>query len=296
MRVLVTGITGFLGRNLAESLVSRGYSVFGMGRTLEVLETVPGQSGVLTYDGDVDKLALQLRKIRPEAIVNLAAVYLPNDCLAGVDELIRANVILPAQLLEACSQHGLKIFLSVGTYLENHENSVDNPRNLYAVSKAAAYSFTRYYAKKYNLWARSLVLFDTYGPFDNRNKLVPALVQSASTGRPLNMSEGSQLIDLVYIDDVVDAFVSSLEAVRYQAPGICPRFGVGTGQACSVRDVVKQFEDAFGLKLNVVFGALGPHRPTSQTIWTGLPRLPDWQAKVNLREGFAKILRSLESR
>ena len=81
--------------------------------------------------------------------------------------------------------------------------------SLYAATKQALAVIVEYYVRVRGLDATTVTLFDTYGPGDVRPKLVPLLLRAARDGAPVDMSDGGQLIDLTYVDDVVAGLARS---------------------------------------------------------------------------------------
>lgn len=112
----------------------------------------------------------------------------------------------------------------------------------------------------------------------------------SETGETLKMSPGEQLIDIVYIDDIVDAFVlagKNLVAGQYE---LCGTYGVSSMNPISLREVVKTFEEVVGKKLSIEWGGR-PYRQREIMIpWKSFQVLPSWRPKINLAEGIKKFL------
>src|SRR6266849_2891380 len=95
-----------------------------------------------------------------------------------------------------------------------------------------------------------LMLSDTFGPGDSRPKLLNLMRSAASTGKLLEMSPGEQLVDLVYIDDVIEAF--KLAADRMLPDGMAARhehYSVCSGTPIRVRALVPLVGKSLGVEL-----------------------------------------------
>jgi hypothetical protein len=151
------------------------------------------------------------------------------------------------------------------------------PVNLYAATKQAFEDILSYYVDAHGLKVMTLALFDTYGPGDPRQKLVSLLWKTALSGQELAMSPGEQLIDIVYIDDVLDAFVVAADLLMEQSEGHL-RYGISSGQPIRLIDLAKIFEEASGLTLPISWGGR-PYRPRevmkpwSAFVWTTCRRM-----------------------
>jgi nucleoside-diphosphate-sugar epimerase len=98
------------------------------------------------------------------------------------------------------------------------------------------------------------------------------------------MSPGEQLIDLVHIEDVIDAFLHSAGLVIEQHEGYM-RYGISSGNPIRLIDLVAAFEEVTGLKLPIAWGSRS-YRPREVMIpWTNYMTLPGWQPRVPFAKG-----------
>src|SRR5260370_942833 len=147
-----------------------------------------------------------------------------------------------ANRIEAAA--GVAHFVNTGTSWQHYEGAAYNPVCLYAATKQAFDDILRYYRERFGLRVVTLELSDTYGPGDPRKKLVPLLVERVKDRQKLSMSAGEQRISLVFISDVVEAFVRALEIVGDLPPGGEARFGVAAAEQPSLRGLGALFERA----------------------------------------------------
>lgn len=266
-------------------LIKSGHSVDVVVRAssnLDVLREVMSKIRVHIYDGKYETLRHALEASKPELVCHVASLFLAKHKSEDVARLVESNLNFPLQLLEAMNALGIKKFLNTGTSWQHYNDDDYNPVNLYAATKHAFESLLRYYSEVEGLSVITLKLFDTYGPGDMRPKLFSLLRRTASTGIPLSMSPGQQLLDLVYIDDVLDAYL--LAMARIADIGKHESFAVGSSHRISLRELVKIYGEIVGRPVPVEWGGQ-PYRLREVLIpWNG-DCLPGWKAKISLPEG-----------
>jgi nucleoside-diphosphate-sugar epimerase len=199
--------------------------------------------------------------------------------------------LLGTQLLEASLAVGVEIFVNAGTFWQHYNSQDYCPRCLYSATKQAFESILRFYSDARRVKAITLTLFDTYGPNDSRNKLFAQLRQAAKIGVPLKMSPGGQKLDLVFIDDVVEAFVQAERLLSTVSAPAHSVYGVSSGRHILLKDVVAQYRQITGLEVPVDWGAR-PYREREIMVpWVPTSFLPGWSPRVTLDEGIRRMER-----
>jgi len=289
-RALVTGATGYIGAQLARRLVADGWTVHVLARSGSDLAPLAGVANAVTvhrFAGGTPALVDIVRAAAPDAVFHLAAAFLAQHRPEDVEPLVQANLLFATQLLEAMDANGVRLLVNTGTAWQHYGNRDYDPVNLYAATKQAFEAILAYYVNARGLSAATLALFDTYGPHDPRPKLIKALWHAARHGTRLAMTSGEQLLDMVYIDDVVDAFLAAELGLRDAGP-LHLRYGVSSGAPMRLKELVAAFEAATGARLDVGWGER-PDRPRDvMTAWTGCVPPPGWQPRVGFAEGFRR--------
>lgn len=289
-RALVTGASGYLGAQLARRLVSDGWTVHvlvRLGSDLAPLAAVRDAITVHRFGGATEELVGIVRAAAPDAVFHLAAAFVAQHRSADVATLVQANLLFATQLLEAMAANGAGLLVNTGTAWQHFDNRDYDPVNLYAATKQAFEAILAYYVNAHGLAAATLLLFDTYGPHDPRPKLVKALWQAARNGTRLAMSSGEQLLDMVYIDDVVDAFLAAELALRGRR-GVQLRYGVSSGAPLRLKQLVAAFEQASGARLDVGWGERPDRARDVTRAWTGFQPPPGWRPRVGFAEGLRR--------
>jgi nucleoside-diphosphate-sugar epimerase len=290
VKVLVTGGTGFVGSHLLRALVRQNFQVSVLvrkGSAVVYSDLSPPFVDSQLYDGTIRSLERALRESKPDVVIHLASLYITEHSAQDISNLISSNITLSTDLVEAMVNFGVRRFINTGTSWQHYRNLDYCPVNLYAATKQAFESILSFYTDARGLEVISLKLFDTYGPFDKRQKLFSHLRRAASTEDGIEMSAGEQLIDLVYIDDVVSAYLIALDQFRDQ--GGSRSYAITSGNLVSLRKLVEIYEGTTGHRLNISWGSR-PYRSREVMMpWQGGPLLPTWTPKIDLVEGIRRM-------
>jgi|GEM_PF-77423 nucleoside-diphosphate-sugar epimerase/GT2 family glycosyltransferase len=287
-RVLITGGAGFIGSHLVRACLREGWQVAvlyqpenGIAQIQEVLSQIDAYP-VIGKSGEVIEI---FRKFRPELVFHLASVFISDHKTEDVPTLIDANVAFGAQILESMAQHKTPYLINTGTSWQHFEDDEYNPVNLYAATKQAFEDILQYYVEATPLKAITLKLYDTYGPADPRPKLFNLLERTAQEKTQLKMSPGEQLIDIVYIDDVVDAFIAAAKRLFEGKVDRHEIYAISSGRPIQLRDLVNIYKAITGYELDLIWGGR-PYRGREVMVpWTGGKHLPDWSPKISLEQG-----------
>jgi nucleoside-diphosphate-sugar epimerase len=290
-RVLVTGATSFLGVSLIRYLVAGGHPVVALVRPSSPLERLAGTGAeVHIVEPGVSALGSALESVGPDCVVHLAGRYIRSHAPTDVGDLVDSNVRFGVELLEAMRRVGRPRIVTTGSFFQHAGGGPYEPVNLYAATKQAFESVLTYYVEVDRLQATTLVLTDIYGPGDWRQKLVNVAVRAARTGEPLLLSEQTQIMDLVHIDDAVRGLALAI-ADSGPSPGRSDRFALGSGHPTSVGAVLDLIEELVGRPLDRHWGAYPVMDRAVETIWDG-PVLPGWKPLLDLRTGLETMVRS----
>jgi nucleoside-diphosphate-sugar epimerase len=284
-RAIVTGATGFVGRRLAERLVADGWEVVAVVR--DVTAALPCEARPWPTGGD-ESIEL-FAQVRPEVCFHLATRFQSAHQPADVVALVDGNVTLAALVGEGASSIADCEVVYTSSYWQHYEGSGYSPTTLYAAMKQAGEDVLRYYSDCEALSVTNVTLFNTYGPGEPPNRITSALVRSAIDQTPVDLSPGEQLVDLLHVDDVVDA-LTVIGAGRRDDDRRWRGVSVGSGAPITLRDLADAVGAVVGRRPPVRFGGR-PYRPREMfSPWATDPPLGGWQPRITLAEG----LRTLE--
>ncbi len=294
---VITGGTGFIGSHLAKRLCDAGTDV-----TLLLRETsnagqlealgIADQTKLVRSNLSTANIAHVLSEEKPSVVFHLASRFVGQHVSDDVDDLVNSNIALGARVLEAMTAADVRNIVTAGTTWQHYRQTDYCPVNLYAATKQAFVALAEYYSEACGTRVLHLELPDTYGPFDPRKKLLHLLTNAAMNDTLLAMSPGDQKIDLVHVDDVTAAFSlagTSLVDTPGETCGMNLSYAVTSGTTISLRELVRVMEEVVGHALPVTFGARDYKPREVMDARTNTPCLPDWQARVPLREGLASL-------
>ncbi len=266
MKVLVTGVAGFIGSHVAESLVADGHEVVGLDCFTDY------------YPRPVKEQ--NLAALRDEGRFRLVEARLQDADLAplleGVEQVyhlaaqagVRAswgrefalytdhNVLATQRLLEAAVAAGRPRFVyasSSSVYgdspaLPLREDGPCRPVSPYGVTKLAAEHLAVLYNVNHGLPTVSLRFFTVYGPRQRPDMAFHRFLRSARDGEVLTVyGDGLQTRDFTYVDDIVAAVRAA--ALSGRAGGV---YNVGGGERIALNDVLKLVETVTGRTPRVV--------------------------------------------
>lgn len=290
---LITGATGFIGSHLARRLLRERWEVHIITRQQSSLTLLGETSKAIKqhyYDYTTESLVDIVDAVQPDIVFHLASLALANHTAADIRPLIEANVLLGTQLLEAMHIQRAYRLINTGTYWQHFNNASYSPVCLYAATKQAFDAIITYYVETAAFNVITLSLFDTYGENDPRPKLLNQLQSAWQSNKRLTMSPGDQLIDLVHVDDVVEAFVLAAERLRASDGAGHVEYAVSSGNPISLRELVALCEEIVGATLPIIWGGR-PYRDREVMVpWNTGKCLPGWVPRIPIREGLTRLL------
>ncbi|MBR4903729.1 MAG: NAD-dependent epimerase/dehydratase family protein, partial [Selenomonadaceae bacterium] len=143
MKILMTGITGFIGHHLGERLVNDGHEVHAIVRPTSKIDELSDnlRRNVKFHVCDKDNTVLDIvtdlcaDNSRPDLVYHLATNYLNAHKFEDIQGLIQSNITFGTELLEALVTNGVYNFVNVGTFAQHYEDADYSPVNLYAATK-----------------------------------------------------------------------------------------------------------------------------------------------------------------
>lgn len=312
MRILVTGIAGFIGYHCAESLLKQGHQVHGVDNLndyytpalkdyrLEQLKKA-GDYGFTKLDlADHQAVAKVFEDFKPELVLHLAAQAGVRYSLINPYAYTQTNIDGTLSILEACRHHGkprLVYASSSSVYGGNKElpfsetQTVDNPVSLYAATKKACELMAHTYTHLYDLQTVGLRFFTVYGPMGRPDMAMWLFTDAILGGRTINVfNNGDMSRDFTYIDDIVKGVNGALFASDLEAYEV---FNLGNHRGERLMDLITTIEGALGIEAKKNFMPMqdGDVKDTfaditraqtklgfqpSTTIAKGIPRFVSW--------------------
>lgn len=249
-------------------------------------------TGDVARPGDLQEL---MRTVRPEVIFHLASTVTGSRDLDQVWPTYQSNLASTVNVLVEATKAGCqRIVLTSSMEVPRSDQLGAPPPSPYAAAKGASVLYARMFHALYECPVVILRVFMVYGPGQaDRTKLIPYVAGCFLDGTPPQLSSGRRLVDWVYVDDVVGAY---LEAAR--APeAVGAILDVGSGTRVTIREVVERLAHLIGTDVAPLFGAL-PDRPLETAPVADVEearRLLGWRATTDLDEGLHRTVEWLRA-
>ena len=305
---LVTGGAGFIGSNIVDALVAAGHPV----RVLDDFSNGTA-SNLASYGARVECLEGDIRDLDAcrravagdEVVLHLAALGSVPRSIADPGTSHDVNVTGTLNVLMAARDAKVRRLVnssSSSVYgdsptLPKEESLATSPISPYAVTKLAAESYTRVFAKVYGLETVSLRYFNVFGPRQRADSpyaaVIPLFMQAARDDEPLPINgDGLQSRDFTYVTNVVRA-----NLLAATATGVSGRvYNVACGERYTLLDIVDALGAAAGRALK------REHRPAragdvkhSQADITAATRDLGYRVDVGFHDGLARTWRAFLS-
>jgi len=275
-RVLISGATGFIGAGVTNRLLDLNAEVAAITRTRPKSESVNWISVAKSESFPSQQIA----EFNPEVVLHLATRFQASHSPKDIKELISSNIEFGTNLLESAKNSGA-IFVNINSAWQHFESKSYSPVSLYAATKQAFADICQYYGET-GLDLRSLTIYDTYGPTDQRNKLVRQILSAVNNDEQIEMGRGDQLINLLFLGDVVSAIlmISALPPAT-----LIQDYVVRAQDSISIRELVMGIEEVTGKEVKSNWGARNARPREMESDWVFGELLPAWKQQVELAEG-----------
>ena len=247
-KILITGATGFLGSHLLPALIEEGYDIIVLKRSFSNTWRIQNViSQIKSYD--IDKI--DIKKIFNEneigGIIHLATDYgkkSDNDII----EMFKANIELPAQLLDLGCKYGDIFFISTHTFWNSQYS-------LYSAMKNSFIEIAKYYSANFKVKFINMKIEHMYGEKDDYSKFIPFVIKNILENKEIRATKGEQKRDFIYVNDVVDAYLKVLVSLE-NISGEMIEFKIGIGESISLKSFVSKIERIIGKRAIIKWGAI----------------------------------------
>jgi len=302
-RVVVTGVAGFVGSNLAKKLLEKGYAVLGIDNlSAGTIENVDPR--VDFYRADIRSQEIHSLFEGADGVFHLAAKTSLVDCLAKPLEAADMNVSGTLNVLEAARKANVRKFIYADTSAEYEGIHVFptpeeriQPIGVYAASKHGGATFCESYRRLYKMNVAMVRYFNVYGPAQDWRRVIPPVMSSfiirmLQGESPIIYGTGEKRRDFIYVDDVNELHVVILENGR--ADGRV--FNIGSGVNYSVNEIYQLVESLLKTDLKPIYkpDLQGEAEITLADI-TAAKGL-GWNPRIDIKEGLKRTIEYLQAR
>ena len=292
-KVLVTGASGFIGKNVLPILLANGYDVYAVhngGSIIEYENVTWHKCNIMNKD----EVSLLFEKIQPEYLLHLAWFVTPGKWAIAPENIGWVEVSL--NLIKKFNEFGGKRVVAAGSGLEydwqygycNEELTPKNPATFYGVCKNATRQVVEAYAELVGLsfaWGR---VFFLYGPHENPNRLIAYVINSLLRRERANCSHGNQVRDFLHAYDVANALVFLLEN-EYNG-----NVNIASGEPIKLKELMLLAANEIGATELLKLGAIPAAASDTDLVVADVNRLKNelgWQQKYSNQEGIKNTIK-----
>lgn len=242
--VLISGINGFLGSQLAFSLSGK-FRVIGLEYSIENLYRIRDKN-YLVYPSSDGIPADVFKQNDIHIVIHTATLYGRNE--ESINTMLKTNVILAHQLLHLSVQSNCEIFINTDTLLPKNTSE-------YSITKSHFVDWMKYYLGYSKTKLVNIRLEHFYGPGASENNFVVLMMTKLLQNQPsIETTIGTQERRFLYIDDVISAFILLLNS--YERFGAYQEFEVASSRSLSIKDLLIRMKKVTGSTSHLDFGKI----------------------------------------
>ncbi len=291
-KILVTGATGFIGRHCLPLLKEKGYEIYAL-----YSKKTPFATDYITwiYCDLLNPISINslFQSISVSHLLHFAWFAIPGALWSAKENLewVQSSIAL----LEAFAAQGGKRAVLSGTCAEYDWNALEFsektpciPNTLYGISKLNLCLKLQNLSMQLNFsyaWGR---IFYLYGPYEYPQRLVPTIIKGLLKKELIPCSQGTQIKDFLFVEDVADAFLALLDS------DITGPINIGSGHGVSLRQIIQKITDQLGGEEWIQFGTRQSIQKEPDCLVADISRLKNelrWTPKNSLETGIFQTIK-----
>ncbi len=296
--VVMTGGGGFIGANLIRRLLDLDYKVHLLWKkNSDPWRLTDIKNLIVFHQTDIvnqANLKSVLTKINPSAIFHLAA-YSSYRVQKDVSQIFDISIKGTLNLLLATKDIPYEIFVNTGSSSEYgfkekpmKETDLLEPISFYAAAKSGQTLLCQAFARQYQKPIVTIRPFSVYGPYEQKDRFIPTIIQNLIKGKPINLTPGKQRRDFIYVDDLVDLYIKTINNSNKLSGEVV---NAGTGRQYSNDEIVKTLFKITKHKVPIEKGEF-PKRIWDSPHWVAdikkTKKILNWAPKYSIEKGLGK--------
>jgi UDP-glucuronate 4-epimerase len=327
MKILITGVAGFIGHTLAIRMLERGDEVVGIDNLnhyydvrlkenrLVRLSAYPKFRFVKLDLADRDGMKALFATEKFDKVMNLAAQAGVRYSIENPQAYIEANIVGFTNVLEGSRHNGVQHLVyasSSSVYGANtklpfaESDSVDHPISLYAASKKANELMAHCYSDLFTLPTTGLRFFTVYGPWGRPDMALFKFTKAILAGEAIQVfNHGKMVRDFTYIDDIIEGVLRVIDNVAQPDPtwtGDAPNpatsyapyrvYNIGNNSPVQLMRYINALEDQLGKKAIMEMLPMQPGDvPATQADVSRLEHDVGFKPATKVEDGIAKFVK-----
>jgi UDP-glucose 4-epimerase len=301
--VIITGVAGFIGSNLADRLIKEDkYNVIGIDDlSYGLKEQIPDDVNFLQLDIRGKNLGPIFKNV--DYVFHFAAKNCISDCQKDPKETFDINVNGTINIYEGCKKYGVKKIIYAessamyeGSNIYPTPETELKPQSFYAISKATSMFIADSYYKLHNVKSTALRYFCVYGPRQDYRRSIPPLFSSVIIKllrgeQPTIYGTGEKRRDFIYVDDINDFHIQCMEDERTTGNV----YNLGSGQNYSVNEIYYTIANLLGSDIKPKYEADLPGEALQNLADITQAKILGWYPRISLENGLKSSIEFIKN-
>jgi len=290
-KILIIGGTGFLGYHLAKYCLKKNFKVTSI--SINFPKQVRFLKKVRYIKCDISNKKLLEKKLDNnfDYVVNFGG-YVDHS---NKKKTFKSHYLGAKILGSVFINKKIKKFIQIGSSMEygrvrspQKENYKCKPESTYGTSKFMATQYFLNLNIQNNFPVTILRLYQVYGPYQDLNRLIPIVINSCKDNKNFPCSNGEQLRDFLFVDDLIRAIFITLNKKE-----VCGKIiNIGSGYPIKIKKIIKKIRKYFK-KGNPLFGRIKLRKEELLKIYPDLKNaknILNWKPRVDFNSGIKKTI------
>lgn len=290
---IITGGSGYIGKHVTKNLLLDGWQIIHLIRKKPKKEIFDNKIKYFNIKNEFIKPHLLKNLDKKKTIfIHLASYKSLKEEVDNFQKYINSNIILGTKILSFMYKNSFNKLILTESYWQFDEKGNFSGNSIYAQTKSCFSMMAKYFSKNYNFLINSIVLYDVYGPDDNRKKIINKIINYRKKNKIINLTPGRQIIDYTFIDDVAKGFVIAANTMLLNKKAKFIRNTIRSMHERSFKNYIKILERNMNLKHRIKWGA--KKYPKNQVFKPWLPNskwlIKTWSPKYKFEHYIKKLI------
>ena len=299
MKICILGGTGYLGKKIIASLIEDGNIVFCVYRKNSKSKKIfENEEKVKYVVSDYIVLRDLFANNKFDCIINASCTYVKNT---RIDDVVESNLIFPTRVLSLAVESYYGINSNYDNYYKNNNyhdkqlrfisigTGLPDNFNIYTYTKKQFNKLGHFFSNEYGMEFINIELENYFGENEPRDRFLPSVIEKLKNNQDVPLTQGEQLRDFVYVNDVIDAII-----LLVNKKDVPPYLDVplGSGQAPSIKEFITYIKDVMHSDSELQFGKV-PLRPNEPSSYANLAmfHMLGGIIKYSWKDGILKMLK-----
>ena len=287
-RILVTGVSGFIGQHLLFRLLKQNDAVYGILRKSKKNKKFANKvvykhkNFYPIFFKKINELNFKLKKIKVNILINLATQYLKDHKFSEMIKLINSNILFTTAVIEALPKNNMRKFINLSSMMLHNNSKNYEPQNLYSATKKAFIDILRFYEIKYkNIKFFNLTIYDTFGLNDKRIKVIPEIIKKYKLNKIVKIYSKKLELNLLSVNDVCQGI-----EILIKKPIPAGQYKIMSKKFTNIEKLIIKTNKKLKRKIKYRI----TNQKVNKRILTNTKNLPFWKQRYNIESNILNYI------